>query len=278
LLTVTEVEVMSVDQIEGGQVTRSAAEVYEGFFVPALFQQWAGPIADAAAVRPGERALDVACGTGVLARVLAGRVGAGGSVVGVDVNEGMLAVARRTSPEIAWRLGRAEALPLASASFDVVASQFGLMFFEDRRAAIREMVRVLRPGGRLAVAVWDTLDASPGYAAVAGLLQRLFGDRIADALRVPFVLGDKRALRSLFAEAGVPDVRITTREGTARFPSIRAWMFTDVRGWTLADLLDDAQFARLVGEAERVLRPFENPDDGTVAFPAPAHVVSAAKA
>jgi ubiquinone/menaquinone biosynthesis C-methylase UbiE len=260
---------------ETGQVTRNAAEVYEEFFLPALFEQWASRVADAAAIQPGRQVLDVACGTGVLARTIADRVGSAG-VVGVDVNEGMLAVAKQKAPEIEWRHGRAEALPFASASFDVVVSQFGLMFFEDRRAALEEMLRVLRPGGRLAVAVWDSLDNTPGYAAVAELLQRLFGDRVAEALRTPFVLGDTQGLRSLFADAGMPDARVTTQAGAARFPSIRSWIYTDIKGWTLADVLDDAQYERLLKEAEHDLRRFTIAD-GTVVFSAPAHIVTAAK-
>jgi ubiquinone/menaquinone biosynthesis C-methylase UbiE len=117
---------------ETGQVARSAAEVYEEFFLPALIQQWASRVAGAAGIQTGERALDVACGTGVLARTVAERVGPNGAVVGVDINEGMLAVARKKAPEIEWKQGRAETLPLDSDSFDAVVSQFGLMFFEDR--------------------------------------------------------------------------------------------------------------------------------------------------
>jgi hypothetical protein len=138
------------------------------------------------------------------------------------------------------------------------------------------MMRVLRRGGRLAVAVWDALERTPGYAAVTRLLQKLFGDQVADALRAPFALGDPAALRSLFAAAGIPNVSVTTRTGTARFLSIKAWVSTEVKGWTPADLIDDAQLARLLDEAEKALRPFLTAD-GTVAFDAPAHIVTATK-
>src|SRR5688572_6939023 len=227
---------------EKGQVTRNAAEVYEEFFLPALFQQWASRVADAAGIQSGQRVLDVACGTGVLARAVADRVGSAGAVVGVDVNEGMLAVARQKAPTIEWKRGRAEELPWDSNSFDAVVSQFGLMFFEDRRAALQEMMRVLRPGGRLAVAVWDSLDHTPGYAAMSDLLRQLFGEEVARALHAPFALGERQLLRSLFAEAGISDAEITTQMGTARFPSIEAWIYTEIKGWTLADVLDDTQF------------------------------------
>ena len=261
---------------ERGQITRDAAEVYEEFFVPALFQEWAPRVAQAAGIRPGQKVLDVACGTGVLAREAARRAGPGGQVAGLDRNEGMLAVARRKRPDVAWRQGVAEALPYDAGQFDAVVSQFGLMFFDDRPAALREMLRVLRPGGRLAVAVWDRLEASPGYAAMTALLQRLFGEQVAGALRAPFVLGDPAGLSSLFAEAGLPDAEVTTEAGAARFPSIEAWVHTDVKGWTLADLIDEAQYQTLLRAAQVELERFTGPDGG-VAFASPAHIVTATK-
>ncbi len=258
-----------------GQVTRSAAEIYEEFFVPALFQQWTPIMADAAGIKAGQRVLDVACGTGVLAREAAGRVGGGGLVTGLDRNEGMLAMARRVAPAVEWKAGRAEQLPFPDASFDAVVSQFGLMFFDDRVQALREMRRVLKPGGRLAVAVWDRLENSPGYAAMAGLLERLFGRRIAGELHAPFALGDAEALRALFAEAGLGTAKVATHAGTARFPSIEAWVRTDVKGWTLADLIDDDQYALLLREASVALRRYAKAD-GIVMFEAPALIVTAA--
>ena len=112
-----------------GQVIASAAEVYEQFFVPALFQQWPPRVAGAAQIRAGQRVLDVACGTGILAREVSERVDPTGPVVGLDINDGMLAVARRKAPEIELRQAPAEALPFPTASFDAVVSQFSLMFF-----------------------------------------------------------------------------------------------------------------------------------------------------
>jgi len=257
-----------------GQVTGSAAEVYEEFFVPALFAEWPPRVIEAAGIRPGQQVLDIACGTGVLARALVERVAPRGSVVGVDPNEGMLAVARRAQPAVEWRQGVAENLPFEPDSFDAVVSQFGWMFFDDHVAALREAVRVLRPGGCLAVAVWDSLDRTPGYAAVTALLQRLFGDRVADALRAPFNLGDPEKLRELCSAAGLTSAEISTLDGTAHFPSIQSWIHTDVKGWTLADLIDDQQYQRLQDEAPAELSRFVT-DGGTVEFPAPAHLVVA---
>ena len=98
-----------MDASQQGQVTRSAADVYDEFFVPALFAPWAAPVADAARINAGNQVLDVACGTGVLAREAAARVRPSGSVIGLDRNSGMLAVAMRKAPEITWREGVAEA-------------------------------------------------------------------------------------------------------------------------------------------------------------------------
>lgn len=264
-----------MNESERGLVNRSAAEVYEEFFLPALFQQFAEPVVNAAGVQPGQRVLDVACGTGAAARCAAERVGPEGAVVGLDVNDGMLAVAQRMAPTIEWKLGRAEALPFESESFDAVTCQFGLMFFEDRAAALREMLRVLRPGRRMSVAVWDAVENSPGYAAMVRLLQRLFGDSVADALRAPFILGDRQKLGAVLNEAQI-EGEVTTHEGTARFPSLQAWVYTDIRGWTMADMVDEAQFERLLREAEIALRPFVA-QDGSVAFPAPAHIITVSK-
>ena len=108
------------------------------------------------------------------------------------------------------------------------------------------------------------------------LLQRLFGDEAANAMRAPYSLGDIQVLRSLFSDAGLPEAKITTYKGTARFPSIQAWVYTDVKGWTLADIIDDDQYQLLLEEAEHVLRPFVV-TGGTVAFSAPAHIVTANK-
>lgn len=261
------------------QAQADAAAVYEAFFVPALFQGWAYRVAEAAQLSPGERVLDVACGTGVLARAAATRVSPGGSVAGLDLNPGMLAVAERVAPHLAWRQGTAEALPYVDASFDAVVSQFGLMFFTDRQAALREMMRVLAPGGRLAVAVWGALDATHGYAALVALLQRLVGERAADALRSPFILGEPQALSALFAQAGIASAVVTTQVGTARFPSIRSWVDTDVKGWLplVHVVLDESQSEALLAEAERALQAFVT-SNGTVEFVMPAHIVTARKA
>jgi ubiquinone/menaquinone biosynthesis C-methylase UbiE len=256
----------------------AAAHAYERLHVPALFQEWVDPVLDAAAVGPGDRVLDVACGTGVLTRAALARIGGDGAAVGVDPDPGMLAVAERLAPEAEWRIGTAEALPFDPVSFDVVASQFGMMFFVDRVGAIREMLRVLDDGGRIAVAVWDSLENQPSYAEEVKMLERIAGRDAADALRAPFVLGDPDELRALFEQAGASDVEVSTRTGEGRFPSVRAMVEADLRGWlpVMGVELSEAKVEEILAEAEEVLGRFVA-ESGEVVFPSPAHVVSARK-
>lgn len=257
------------------QARIDAANAYEALFVPALFGPWAPKVMAAAEIQPGERVLDVASGTGVLAREAASRTAPGGSVTGLDANPGMLEVARLLAPEVEWRQGLAESLPFADGSFDAVVSQFGLMFFTDRRQAIREMLRVLAPGGRVAVAVWDSLDSMPAYVAEVALLERIAGREAADALRAPFVLGDRDGLASLFADARATSVKIATHQGTARFPSVRVMVEADLRGWlpVMGIHLPKDQIARILEEAEDVLGPWRL-SDGAAEFVTSAHIVT----
>ena len=256
-----------------GQVDTAAARVYEEMFVPALFGQWADVVLDAAGVRRGGRLLDVGCGTGVVARRAAQIIGPSGSVVGLDRNEGMLDVARSIAPEVEWRHGVAEALPFDDASFDHVAASFALMFLDDPTTALAEMARVAAPGGRIVLTTWAAVERSPGYAAMVGLLDRVVGPEAAAALLVPFSVGTESDVRRLVAPV-LPQLTVEEREGTARFESLESWVSTDIRGWTLNGMIDDATYEVLLGEARAELAPFVG-TDGRVSFPAPALVASA---
>ena len=258
---------------ERGQVITSAAKIYEEFFVPALFAEWPTYVLKAANVQTGDRVLDVGCGTGVLAREAARQVGPEGSVVGLDINKGMLAVAQRKTTDITWQQGDAHCLPFDDESFARVVSQFSLMFYTDPPAAVAEMNRVLCPGGAAAVAVWGPLEETPGYAAMTGILDELFGAEAANSLQAPYMLGDRARLKSIFTNAGIADISIQTRTGQARFPSIESWIYTDIRGWTLADIIDEEGYERLKRYTPGKLSRFMA-SDGSVRFDAPAHIVS----
>lgn len=261
-----------VNQQITGQVSSDAAVIYENHFVPALFAGWPKHVLAAAGVKAGDRVLDVACGTGVLAREAMQRVGTKGSVAGVDINDGMLAMARTKSPEIQWHCSPAESLPFADGSFDRVVCQFGLMFFQDPVKAIGEMRRVMRSGGTCAVAVWATLSDVPGYRALTEVLHELFGADIAKGIEVPFSLGNRYLLQDMFKEAGQASIDIETVRGTVRFNSLSDWLYINIKGWTLAEFIDDEGYNELERRAPGALAQFVQPD-GTVAFAASAQIV-----
>jgi len=256
----------------------AAARAYEDLFVPALFRQWAPLLAKVAHVGPGNRVLDVACGTGILARELAAQVGTAGSVAGLDLMPGMVEVAKQIASSIEWKQGTAEELPFPDQSFDVVVSQFGLMFFPDRTKSLREMLRVLSPGGHLAVAVWDSLDNTPAIADEVALLERVAGRAAADALRAPFVLGNKAELEQLGHDAGISTPTVSTHPGTARFPSIRSLVEADLRGWlpVMGVMLEEETIQRVLREADRELRAHED-GSGRAVFQISAHVLSGSR-
>jgi hypothetical protein len=152
------------------------------------------------------------------------------------------------------------------------------MFFADRRHALGEMLRVLAPGGRLSVAVWNSLDKIPAYASEVALLEQTAGRRAADALRAPFVLGNRKDLATLFSEAGLASAEITTHHGAAQFPGIRAMVEADLRGWlpVMGVTLTEDQITRILQEAEHALASYATAE-GTVTFHLSAHIVTAKK-
>jgi SAM-dependent methyltransferase len=253
-----------------------AAEAYESLFVPALFGAWAPKLADAAALAEGDRVLDIACGTGVVAREAIRRCGATGSVAGLDLGAGMIAVARRLAPGVDFREGNALALPWPDAEFDAVVCQFGLMFFGDRERAVGEMARVLRPGGRLAVAVWAAIEANTAYAAQAALVERIAGAAAAQPLRSPYALADTVELSRLLASQGLSSIEIVTQTSQARFPSVRAMVEADVCGWLplMGVTLADATVEAIMSEAEVAFARYVAAD-GSMRFEVAAHIATA---
>ena len=191
------------------QVAGSAAETYERALVPAVFAAWAPLVVGLVDPKPGERVLDVACGTGVVARLAAQRVGGTGQVVGLDLNPGMLAMGRSiasnaepASAAITWQEASAIKMPLPDAAFDIAYCQLGLQFFPDRPAALREMYRVLVSGGRLGLMVWRGIEHSPGFDVLAAALARHVSAEAAGIMRAPFGIADAEELRGLIAAAG----------------------------------------------------------------------------
>lgn len=238
-----------------GQVDTSGAEIYDSLFVPALFGRFAESIAAAAAVGPDDSVVDIACGTGALTRAVAARTT--GPVVGIDLNPGMIEVARARGGGVEYRVGDALALDLADRSFDLATCQFGIMFYPDPVRGLAEMARVAERG---AVAVWDSIDRSEGYSAMQELFRDELGDDAAASLDAPFAMGAPGVLEGLCAEAGLADARYLSLPGSGRFDSIERWVTTEVRGWTLGESVSDEQLAELVAVAQERLGRFATAD------------------
>jgi ubiquinone/menaquinone biosynthesis C-methylase UbiE len=198
-------------------------EIYERVLVGPLFRPFAEALIAHLLPQEGESLIDVACGTGIVARIARGRLGAAGRIVGVDVAPAMLAVARSVDGTIGWREGNAVSLPVAASErFSLLTCHQGLQFVTDKATAVREMRRVLAPMGRVAIATWRPLEDLPVAHALNSIAERHVGT-IVDS-RHSF--GNVDALKTLLSDAGFLDVRAET-------------VFRDVQ------LADGALYARL---------------------------------
>lgn len=255
-----------------------AGRGYEDLFVPSLFEQWTRHLVAGAGVQEGSHVVDIACGTGVLARNALAQTGRGGRVVGVDVAPGMLAAANEIEQGIDWVLCSAEALELGDNTFDCVVSQFGMMFFPDRQKSTDEMFRVLKPGGSLAIAVWNSVDHNPAYADIIAVLQEHVSSAAADALRLPYSLGDAAETTAVLRKSGFESIRVDSITETARFPSSRHMVEAELRGWLpLFDIhLDEAKINEVLVASDYRLARYSGPS-GEAVFPTSAHVITARK-
>lgn len=262
--------------VETFQLSVEAAELYEAKFVPSLFAEWAPHVVDAAGIAPGDAVLDVACGTGVVAREAADRLAGRGRVVGLDLNEGMLAVARGLRPDIEWRQGDAAKLPFPDASFDAVLCQASLMFFPDRASAVREMERVVTTGGKVAVHVWSSLESQPGYGRFIEVAARHAGPEAIDLLGSYWVLGDLDLVGALLEAAGLEITATHTRIGTARFDSIDSMVKTEVESTPLIDRISADVYQRIIDDSRDALKAFTT-ETGRAEIPIEGHVITARK-
>ncbi len=254
----------------------SVAEACERYMMSAFGNAWGQDLVEVAAPGTGQRVLDVACGTGAVARAAAGRVGATGHVVGIDLNPAMLAMAHDDGPPIEWREANATALPFADATFDLVCCHQGLQFFPDRSAALREMRRVLVPGGRLALGVWRRLEHQPFYAALTDALERHVSAQAAASLRAAFTLGEAQELRALIADAGFRELHMRIRSRLTRWPSLEDYVFGYLAGAPMAPAvaaLDDTARKAMLGHITTLLASYV--DDDGLAAPWESHVVTA---
>jgi len=236
------------DAPERWQLEGVSAELYERHLVPPVTLPWALNLVERVGVEAGDRVLDVACGTGAVARVAAERV-AGARVVGVDVNNAMLRVARARLPHLEWCEANVIELPFADGEFDVVFCQLGLQFFPDRPAALLEIRRVLAPGGRFGASVYSSIEHNPAADALANSLDRRFGEGASRAKRHEHSLADRAEFAALLATAGPTRLHIETITREVRFASAEEWVRIQFAATPLATVLD----GREPSERERLV-------------------------
>ena len=221
---------------QGWQVEGDSADAYERYLATA-FSPWAARLVDLARVGSGMHVLDAACGTGIVARQAAARTGPTGRVVGVDINDDMLRVARAAAGDVSieWRHGDVAALPFADGTFDVVCCEQALQFFADPVAALTEFNRVLRSDGRLALSVCRPLRYAPTYVALAEALERHAGREAGAIMRSPFASWDAGQLRALLLAARFSSVRVVIEACSLRYPSCEEFVRREVSSSPLAE-------------------------------------------
>lgn len=262
---------------ESYALSAEAAEMYERLFVPALFGEWAQHLVAAAPLASAAELLDVACGTGIVARTAADRMVSGGTpadgatVVGLDANPQMLAVAARLRPELTWRLGNVEELPFGDGTFDVVTCQAALMFFDDKVAALREMARVVG-NGTVVVQVPGRLAESAGYRTLTDVAARHAGPEVIDLFTSYFAVGEPAMLEQLFGSAGLRIDEFTTWQSATRLDSIDTLL--DVELLPLADAVEEEVRDRIATDCRQALLPFAGPT-GAIAAPIEVHLILA---
>jgi ubiquinone/menaquinone biosynthesis C-methylase UbiE len=211
--------------------TGSIPDTYHRYLGPLLFEPYARDMVERVRRAGGERVLELACGTGIVTRELLKALGAGGQLTATDLNEAMLAEARRYVPSdarVRYQQADACALPFADGSFDLIVCQFGVMFFPEKAAAMREARRVLAPGGRYLFNVWDSLEHNPIPAAVQRVLDERFPANPPRFLaQTPYGWSDAAVLEEFVKAGGF--TRVTHER--VLFPSESRSAMDAARGW-----------------------------------------------
>ena len=227
--------------------TGTAAENYQRHFVPAIATPVAAGLLVAADLQPGERVLDIACGTGIVTRLAAERVGPTGSVSAIDLAPDMIEVAKTIpapeTPIIDWRVGDATSLPFDDASYDVVTCQMGLMFIQDRATAVAEMRRVLAPGGRLVINTPGRIQ--PPFALMEEALVEHINADLGGFVRAVFSMHDPAAVADLLRAAGLRDIDAREKQATLRLPAPAEFL------WQYINLTPMGQFVAQAPEAAK---------------------------
>lgn len=251
----------------GKPLDTTAAEAYEKFLVPTLNHPLAAEAIKLAAPGPGERVLDVACGTGIAVRLALPRVAPGGRVAGLDFDPAMIAVAKtvvRALPDVSvtWHCASAQEMPFEAGIFDIVFCLQGLQFLPDCTAGLAEMRRVMKPEGRMLAIVWNSLEHCKGYLAITQALRRRNVD--AAPMLKAVSMGDTSKLRKHASDAGFHEVNIRAASGSARFPSAKHFVEALAAGGPASrhalSKVPENQRSEFHGEVREALRQYEDLD------------------
>lgn len=256
---------------------QSWADKYERELVPVIFEPWSHSTVAVAEPQRGEHALDVACGTGIVARRVASYVGSQGKVVGIDSDRDMITTARslpaHAGRAIEWVEGDAQWLPFADATFDMVLCQGGLQFISDRSAALREMRRVLKPGGRMVLMLFREIQYAPGFALLAETVAPYVEARMLKSIVTPFSLGKTDEVQELVEQAGFQQVSIRQETKKTRFSSAEAFIRARLLATYHYDTMNDQILTRAIEEVGQALRPYEV--NGELIFPMTGYLLLA---
>jgi SAM-dependent methyltransferase len=254
-----------MEEPERWQLSGSAAELYERYTVAWMFEPLARQLIERLPLRSGSRVLDVACGTGIVARLAASRVAPDGRAVGVDINAGMLTTARKVAHaaglDIEFGEGDANALAFPDAAFDAVLCQQGLQFFLDRAGALREMRRVLAPHGTIGIAVWG--DPGPFTRSLADALSRHIGPKVGLQCLAPFALSNPQLLRGLADESGLAGAELRTVSLIRRVEPTQDWLIKYSSGLPYGEAvaaMSAAARAEVVRHVASSLKPYWDTD------------------
>lgn len=260
------------------QIDTTAAEAYERFLVPGIFLRWTEYLIKLAAPQPGEHVLDVACGTGIGARLAAHAVGSTGKVAGLDIDPGVIEVARkvtqRPATPMAWHCASALKMPFKDGEFDLCLCLQGVQFFPDRLAGFAEIRRVLRPSGRLVASLWAPLEFNKGHHAVVQALERQKVD--ASGAKRACSFADADDIRETATRAGFTNIDLRTEDGVSHFESIQ----TFIDGMTIGSstrhavaLLPEEGRDRFIKDVTTMLEPYLV--GGELAYPMRTHILFA---
>ena len=260
-----------MDKKETYQLAYEGAQFYEKHFVPSIFGPWAKIMVEKLELEESDNLLDVACGTGIVARTAQSQSSI--EISALDINHGMLEVAKQQNQQINWIHGSAENLPFDDNHFNKVACQFGFMFFPDHHKTIAEMQRVTKPNGKIVISVWDTIQNNEGYAELVEIVEDIAGNESANILRSPFQLGNVDELVTILNAYGLNHYTIVSTKAEVTFPSIENWIDCDVKASPIIQSISTDQYESLKQIAQTKLQSYVQAD-GKVRFNMSAHFVS----